>query len=298
MNAKVGQSEALGQDPSPPTGRVVAVVELLAERREAPSTLAEICRELGISRSTGHAIVHTLSKFAWISRDPVSGTYSLGPALPAMFSVSAPPLSRTLRELLRELCAVIDMPACISKVSGGSIAVVEAVAPGSARPHVPAGVRLPFVAPFGREFVAWAPASVRNNWLDAVGPVNDVYRARMPKVLNEIRKRGYGLERLSDPLTRVYAALLALDDGDLADPVSVRLAGAVADLTIVDFLPGELADVEANPLATITAPIFDTAGAVVMSMSAQPYRRLTPAGVVNIGERVIEFAEMASSLLP
>ena len=296
MNTKLGQADGPGQDPSPPTRRVVAVVELLADRTETPLTLADICRELGISRSTGHAILHTLCTCDWALRDPVSGRYSLGPGLPTTSSPTAP-MSRMLREPLHQLCAAIGMAVCISEVRGDSIAVIDSTAPGSARPPVRAGLRLPFVAPFGREFVAWAPAAARKEWLDAVGPVNDVYRARMPKILDEIRNRGYGIERLSDPLLRVYAALLAIDDGNVPDPVSVRLAGAVADLTIVDFLPGELTEVEAYPLATISAPIFNTEGTVVMSVSAQPYRQLTQEEVRGIGARVLEFAEAASSLV-
>lgn len=163
--------------------------------------------------------------------------------------------------------------------------------------RVHAGQSLPFVAPFGREFVAWAPASVRQEWLDAAGPVNDVYRMRMPKVLKEIRHRGYGIERLSDPLLKVFAALLAVEDGRGPDPVAVRLAGAVADLTIVDFLPGELALVEQCPLATISAPIFGQNGDVVMTVSAQPYRRLTREQVSDAGGRLLEFAQLAALLI-
>jgi hypothetical protein len=145
--------------------------------------------------------------------------------------------------------------------------------------------------------VAWATPAVQQKWLDAAGPVNDVYRARMPKVLDEIRNRGYGLERLSDPLLRVYAALLTLTDGEDHDPVSARLAGAVADLTVVDFLPSELARIQDHPLATISAPIFDARGDVVMSVSAQPYSRLASKEVREIGARVLEFAGLAGSLL-
>jgi DNA-binding IclR family transcriptional regulator len=296
MNTKVGEVDGRGQDPSPPTRRVIAVVELLADRTDTPLTLAEICRELGISRSTGHAILYALCTRDWVIRDPVSGRYSPGPGLPTTSAPTAP-MSRILREPLHQLCAAIGMAVCISEVEGASITVVDSIGPGSARPPVRAGARLPLVAPFGREFVAWAPEPARRTWLNAAGPVNDVYRARMPKILNEIQSRGYGIERLSDPLLRVYAALLALDNGSAPDPVSVRLAGAVADLTIVDFLPGELTEIEAHPLATISAPIFDTRGSVVMSVSAQPYRQLTQEEVRGIGARVLEFAAAASSLV-
>lgn len=296
MNAKLGQSTDLGQDPSPPTRRVVAVIELLAEATETPVTLAEICRELGISRSTGHAILATLCTCGWVQRDPLSGRYALGPGLPQAHPANGP-MSRVLREPLRQLCSTIGMAACISEVRGDSIAVIESAAPDSTRPPVQAGQRLPFVAPFGREFVAWARPAARQKWLDAAGPVNDVYRARMPKILDAIQNRGYGIERLSDPLLRVYAALLTLTEGDGPDPVSARLAGAVADLTIVDFLPGELARIQDHPLATISAPILAPDRRVVMSVSAQPYKRLTLKEVREIGARVLEFAEQAGSLI-
>jgi hypothetical protein len=120
--------------------------------------------------------------------------------------------------------------------------------------------------------------------------VNDVFRARIGKVLKEIKSRGYGIERLSDPLLRVYTALQALDDGVVSDPISTRLAAALADLTIVDFLPGEFAEAGSCALATISAPVFDTAERVVMSVSAQPYRRLSAHEVRDVGARVVEFA--------
>jgi len=296
MNPKIEQFQRPGQDPSPPTRRVVAVVELLGGHPGTPLTLAEICRELGISRSTGHAILHTLCSGDWVVRDPVTGTYSLGPALAALSALSVP-LHRMLREPLHRLCVSIDMPVCISEVRAHSIVVVDSIAAGAARPPVPAGLRLPFLAPFGREFTAWAPAAQQNDWVDRAGPVNDVFQARIPKVLKEIRNRGYGIERLSDPLLRVYTALQALDDGSVPDPVSTRLAGAVADLTIVDFLPGELTEADPCPLATISAPIFSIEGNVVMSVSAQPYRPLTPQEVHGIGVQVVEFAESAGALI-
>jgi DNA-binding IclR family transcriptional regulator len=296
MNIKLEGPSEPGQDLSPPTRRVVAVIELLADRPDVPLALADICRELGISRSTGHAILHTLCACGWAIRDPQSGRFSLGPAMARIWR-QATPLHRILREPLQQFAVSIDMAVCMSEVRDGSIVVVDAAAVGPAQPPVPAGVRLPFLAPFGREFVAWAPPAGRTAWVDAAGPVNDVFRARIGKVLKEIKSRGYGIERLSDPLLRVYTALQALDDGVLRDPISARLAAALADLTIVDFLPGEFAEAESCALATISAPVFDIAGRVVMSVSAQPYRRLSAREVRDVGARVVEFAHTAGNLL-
>lgn len=296
MTLKLGGSEPQGQDPSPPTSRVIAVVELLAEHGDTGPSLTEICRELRISRSTCHAVLLTLCARRWALRDPPSGTYSVGPAVAALSRLPAS-LPQTLREPLHRLCVSIDMPVCISEVNAESIVVVDSVAPGRARPSVASGLRLPFVAPFGREFVAWAADDERKAWVDRAGPVNDMFRARISKVLKEIRRRGYGIERLSDPLLRVYTAMQALDTGSAPDPVSTRLAGAVADLTVVDFLPDELDDAAQCPLATISAPIFDATGAIVISVSAQPYRRLSPEAVRDVGAQVLAFAEAVRPLV-
>lgn len=211
--------------------------------------------------------------------------------------MSSLPVTSKLRGPLRELCGELDMAACISEVRGRHIAVIDSASPDEIRPHVQAGQRLPFVAPFGREFIAWAPPAAITQWMEGAGPVNDVYRARMPKVLKEIQDRGYGIERLSDPLLKVYAALLAVEDGGEPGPVAVRLAGAVGDLTVVDFLPGEFATIGQFPLATISAPVFDHTGKVMLTVSAQPYRELPPEGVRAIGDRVCEFARRVESII-
>jgi DNA-binding IclR family transcriptional regulator len=271
-------------------------MELLAGHPDTSLALADICRELRISRSTCHVILHTLCASDWVLRDPVSGKYALGPAVAALSRQSAP-LSRMLREPLHRFSRSIDMPVCISEIRSQSIVVVDSASPSGARPPVSAGLRLPFLAPFGREFVAWASAAKQKEWVDGSGPVNDVFRARIPKVLKEIRERGYGIERLTDPLLRVFIAMQALDDGNAPDPVTTRLAGAVTDLTVVDFLAGELTEAAPCPLATISAPIFDAAGHVVMSVSAQPYRQLTTEQIRDIGAQVMEFAQTAGSVV-
>lgn len=295
MNAKLGQPDQQGQDPSPPTRRVVAVVELLADRAGSHLTLAEICRELGISRSTGHAILTTLCSCDWVLRDPLSGRYSLGAGLPST-SLPAAPLSRLLREPLRKLCSAMGMAACISELRDGSLAVIESAA--LARPVRRCKPVCDYRSSRRSAGSSWpGAAAVGDEWMAAAGPVNDVFRARVPKVLKEIQKRGYGIERLSDPLLNVFAALLALEGTTAPDPVAARLAGAVGDLTIIDFLPGELNKIAQHPLATISAPIFDAHGHVVMSVSAQPYEQLTVEEMRDVGARVVEFAEHASSLV-
>ena len=70
---------------------------------------------------------------------------------------------------------------------------------------------------------------------------------------------------------------------------SRRLAAALADLTIVDFLPGEFAEADSCALATISAPVFDAAGRVVMSYQHSPIDVSVRAKYGTLA-RVVEFA--------
>ena len=112
----------------------------------------------------------------------------------------------------------------------------------------------------------------------------------MTAVLAQVRERGYVIERLSREYVRVYMALRALSaDGD-PDPITARLAGAFADLTLVDYLPDELARAGVHEIATISAPVRDAGGAVSMSVTAAPFRGLTRAEVRATGNEVREVA--------
>lgn len=297
MNDKLGEPVQPGQDPSPPTSRVVAVIELLTARSTAAMTLAEISRELGITRSTGHAILQTLVNHRWVARDPLTGRFTIGPDFPTA-TPGRGSTPRLLHDAVRVLSLGIQMPVCISEIQSGAIVVIDSAAPGSTPPPVPAGMRLPFAAPFGREFVAWDTPETSERWLAASGPFSDAFTERITHVLSEIRHRGYGVERLSGPLIRVFDALIALDDGKTPDPVSTRLAGAVADLTLVDVLPDEFADTDGTiPVATVSAPVRDLDGNVVMSVSAQPYRELNHAELADLGKQMTAFSDNATGLI-
>ena len=94
---------------SPPTARVLDVIELLARSADRSFTLAQIVRELRITWATGHAILATLVERGWASRDETDKSFRLGPALAVASdeAVAARPLGRLVRraadDLSREL---------------------------------------------------------------------------------------------------------------------------------------------------------------------------------------------------
>ncbi|HEY0226704.1 MAG TPA: helix-turn-helix domain-containing protein, partial [Mycobacterium sp.] len=74
-------SQAIRGSTSAPTARVLDVVELLARSANARLRFSDIVRELDLTQATVHAILKTLCDRGWASRDPVTKTFALGPAL-------------------------------------------------------------------------------------------------------------------------------------------------------------------------------------------------------------------------
>ena len=271
------------QVPSPPTERVIAVMHLLAAQPERNFSLADISRSLGISRATGHAILTTLARHHWVVKDEQTAAYSWGPAMGAL---ARPTNGSEFRPLLQELSDSVGAQVFLARRDGASLLVTDSVGESLAAPPVKAGLRMPLVAPFGRDYVAWAGDRAIERWLKGIGTPSSRLRQRLTAVLSEVRERGYVIERLSREYVRVYTALRALVVDCEPDPITARLAGAFADLTLVDYLPDELAASAGHQIATISAPVIDAEGAVVISVTAAPFSTLSPDEVHVVGSAV------------
>src|SRR5262245_5054958 len=275
------------QVPSPPTERVVAVMHLLAAQPERNFSLADISRSLGISRATGHAILTTLARHRWVAKDERTAAYSWGPAMGAL---ARPTNGSEFRPLLQELSDSVGAQVFLARRDGVSLVVTDSVGESLAAPPVKAGLRMPLVARFGRDYVAWPGDKAVKTWIEGIEARSTGLRRRVTAVLAEVRERGYVIERRSREYVRVYVALRALGTNGEPDPIAARLAGAFADLTVVDYLPDELADGAVHQIATISVPIKDADGAVTMSITAAPFHSLTSAEVDALGSAVGDVA--------
>lgn len=66
---------------SPPTARVVAVLDFLASHPQEQFGLSELARRLDLSKPTCLGIVTTLAEAGYLVRDAAEKTYRLGPRL-------------------------------------------------------------------------------------------------------------------------------------------------------------------------------------------------------------------------
>jgi DNA-binding IclR family transcriptional regulator len=282
VTSKVSLERPQSQAPSPPTERVIAVIELLGSEPARQFTLAEICRSLNISRATGHAILTTLTAHDWVTRDPANAEYAWGPA---MASLTKPANSLVYRAELQALATDTGTQVSLTRREGQTMVIVETVGECLTGPRISPGLRTPLVAPFGRDYIAGSSKETQNAWLEAIGQPDPGLRRRMTAVLKEVRQRGFVVERLTKEYVRVYTALRALSSDGEIDMITTQLARAFADLTTIDVLPDEMNTTAGHSIATISAPIT-VDGSVTMSVTAAVFATLTSGAIRDIGTKV------------
>lgn len=280
MTLNLDLAKTAGQA-SPPTERVIAVMEMLGADPGRQFTLAEISRSLGISRATGHAILATLVAHEWVTRDPQMARYAWGPAIASL----AKPAD-LFRDELADLAASTGTQVYLARRDATSLVIIDVAGETLTAPRIGRGAKTPFVAPFGRDYVASSSPEVQQAWLEAIGQPSDALRERISAVLNETRRRGFVVERLTKEYLRVYSALQALSGDGEVDAITAQLARAFADLSVIDVLPSELGEGVTHSIATVSAPITTADGVVTMSVTAAPFATLDAASIANLGERV------------
>ncbi|ACC41926.1 helix-turn-helix domain-containing protein [Mycobacterium marinum] len=283
MTDTVDPASVSSQGSSPPTERVIAVLELLGHNSAKQFSLAEICRGLGISRATGHAILTTLAAREWVIRDPETFRYSWGPAIAGL---DTPTTAQLHRGDLQELAAATGTQVMLARREDATLVVIDTVGECPRGPRISRGMRTPFVAPIGRDYVAWWSPDAQQDWLRAFGAPNPRFLQRMTLVLNQIQRRGFVVERLTRQYVRVYTALRALSADGEVDEITTQLARAYADLAIIDVLDEELTSGATHSVATISAPIRGPDGSATMTVMATVFANLDGAGIRKLGERL------------
>jgi DNA-binding IclR family transcriptional regulator len=258
-------------------------MQLLGSQPARAFSLAEITRGLGISRATGHAILTTLAAHHWVVRDIATATYSWGPGIA---SLAKPASDRRFHGILQELAESTATQVFLACRDANTIVVVDSAGESTSGMRVDRGLRMPLVAPFGRDYIAWSAANAQRAWLEGIGKPSATLSRRIGEVINEIRERKYAIERLSREYVQVYTALRALGGDGEPDAITARLARAFADLTVIDVLHTELTEKSTHSIATISAPILDEDGVVSMSISAAPFTNLSAATVEQLGDQV------------
>lgn len=290
---------------SPPTARVVAVLEFLARHPHDRFGLSELARRVGLSKPTCLGIVATLAESGYLVRETSDKTYRLGPALIALGHTAQESMrvSPAARTELGRLSEKFSATAALSGVVDDRITLLELVAPTGTPPSVRVGQSYPFAPPVGLMFVLWDEQAIRE-WL-AKEPTIPLRTdsERLERVISECRRTGYLVERLTPGGRRLYA-LMAGMSSTLPDELRALLGELVSDIGERVYLPddeplarsadgGESGPRTRHDISVIAAPVFDHHRRQVMVVSLQIGHALTDS---EITERAHEVMSTAAAL--
>lgn len=153
----------------------------------------------------------------------------------------------------------------IALVKSQVVVVASSGAPRTGRRLTRVGTRVPFAPPGGYVFAAWAPEVVVSAWLHRHarrGHPEDVETHL--RRLERIRQRGFSLGLGGVAHHHFGTAARALRRSEAEDrPAAVaRLVSMLAD----DYEPEDLSASTFDHIETVTAPVFDTHGSVILAL--------------------------------
>lgn len=267
-----------GGSSSPPTLRVVSVVEFLTVR-DRPQSAAEIADGLDLSRSTVGSILAALDEQGWVARLP-DLTYQLGPALIAISERARPALPRpgVVDAELDRLAGNVACAVGLSTVHRGQL-IVTAVT--MHRGRIPAGIasgtRLPLAPPAGAAIIAHADASIRDGWLSRA---KQSEIAQYAVVLDTIRDKGFGVWGAGaadiETVDVIADVVSFLSDNPASADLRDRVVHLLSSLNGAPYRPAELAEDKELAVSVLTAPVFDRNGMARWELQIGPFRPAVP----------------------
>jgi DNA-binding IclR family transcriptional regulator len=284
---------------SPPTERVVRILDYLAGYPDERFGVSELARRLGISKPTCLGIVTSLSDAGYLLRDANDKTYRLGPSLITLGHKAQESMrvSPAAREELRRLSGRFDVTAALSGVVDDRITVLDLVAPPGSRPGVEVGQSYPFAPPVGLMFVLWDDEAERN-WL-AKEPTLPLRTdtERLNRVIAECRADGYLVERLTPGGRRLYS-LMAGMASNLPDELRALLGELVSDIGERVYLRDENAPGRGrHDISVISAPVYDHYQRQVMVASMHVGRSLTDNEITERARALVATADAVTQQL-
>jgi DNA-binding IclR family transcriptional regulator len=275
---------------------VLDVVELLAGPGNERLRFSDVVRRLGLTQATTHAILTTLCARGWASRDPVDKTFSLGPALAAVAAQldTARPLAHTARSAALQLADEFGYAASVVERFGDSLVITAFEDAGRQSGGAP-GDRIRYAPPFGVAFAAWDTDEQQRAWIQRSAATNAKLARRLEEVLARTRERGFDVDCTTPALTQAAQVVGTLPSDGLPDHVREITDQLLVEFTTIGFLSDDDTARQAQPVATIAAPVFDHRGRVAMIVAVHPLQALTRKRIDSIGRRTVRVTAAINS---
>lgn len=280
---------------SPPTDRVVSVLNYLVARSGRRFGLSELARALGLSKPTCLGILTSLVEAGYLVRDPVSVTYGLGPALIAAGRAAQNgfAIGPVARKHLAELSERYDTTCTASAVVSDRITVLESVEPNSRRGSGRIGQAYPFAPPIGLMYVLWDADDRLEAWLnrEPTLPVR-IDTEHLARVVEECRSSGYLVETLTAVGQKLHSVMAGVAADELPKEVRELLGEMVSGLGERVYLGMREAQSDAvHEVSVIAAPTYDAHGAQALVLTLHVGAAITGAEIAERGQSLVAAAE-------
>ena len=288
---------------SPPTERVITILDFLSEHPHDRFGLSDLARRLRLSKPTCLGILTTLTAAGYLVRDGKDKTYRLGPALITIGHTvqESMRVNPAAREELRRLSTTYATTAALSAVVDDRITLLELVGPPGADSGVRVGQSYPFAPPVGLMFVLWDDEALRA-WLSKEPTIPlRTDTARLDRVINECRAAGYLVERLTPSGRRLYAMMAGMSS-ELPQELRALLGEMISDVGERVYLSSESSSSgqrhsTRSDISVISAPVFDHHQRQAMVMSLQIGRALTDVEIRRHADGLITSAKVLTAQL-
>ena len=288
----------MGGRASPPTQRVVDVLDFLARHPHDRFGVSELARRVGQSKPTCLGIVVTLAESGYLVRDPADKTYRLGPSLISLGHVAQESMriGPPARDQLRRLSSKFGTTAALAAVVDDRITLLELVGPPGADVGVQVGQSYPFAPPVGLMFVLWDDDALRD-WLarEPTVPLR-TDTERRDRVVADCRRSGYLVERLTPGGRRLYAMMAGVS-ATLPDELRALLGELVSDIGERVYLRDTDDDETRHDISVISAPVFDHYRRQAMVVSMQVGKALTDNEIRERAQAVVMTADAVTEQL-
>lgn len=264
------------------------MIELLSHSTDGGVRFSDVVAELGLTQATAHAILTTLCDRGWASRDPITKSFTLGPAFTAVAARAdaARPLVHAAREASRNLSRDVGYPASVVERAGDSVVITAFETVDEAMPSATPGERLPYAPPFGIAFAAWDSEAEQRVWMQRSGIINADLTRRLRDVLTRTRRRGYDIDWTTPALAQAMQALSKLHTDELPGQIRTIMDQLLVECATVGLISDDQGSHRGQPIATISAPVFDDRSRVALIVGVHPLRILTERQIASIGRRL------------
>lgn len=258
---------------APSVDRVIGVLNFFAEHPDHGFSLTDIIRTLQLNRATCHGLLNALADAGYLYRDAAK-KYRMGPALAAIGRIAHQSFApvEAARDQMRRLADTHDLVCfAASRVGSEMIFLEKMVSRSHLEPQSGRAPRHMIAPPGGSSFIAWAPQTEIDAWLDAFDPPLDAQgRSNVLEALGRIRALRFSHN---------------VDYGvDTRDPLAQMAAGAKVTGG-AGFVPSFARPIEpetAYPVTYISSPVLGASREVLFTIS------LTGFGEPISGSRVLE----------